>query len=148
MPWLDDLMRKNPIARYITKKSSTSANFGADKINDRRSNGDFLSKLLRAAKTNPDVVDDQAIVSYMVTNLTAGSDTTAISIRAVIYCLLKNPAAYQRLREDIGNSGLPDGPVSWAKLSEVIVPECLRQGGISHAPSRGSNFETPCTIGA
>ena len=34
----------------------------------------------------------------------AGSDTTAISLRAVLYFLIKNPAAYQTLKEEINKA--------------------------------------------
>ncbi|KAF5617651.1 cytochrome P450 monooxygenase [Fusarium tjaetaba] len=149
MPWVDNLIRKNPVARYVIKKTSNSAKFGLDKIQQRREKTvlssdeqtDFLSKFLKAAKANPQLVDDQAIVSYMVTNLVAGSDTTAISIRAVLYYLLKTPSAYKRLRDEIDQASLPEGPVSWADSQKLpYLNACIKEAFRMH-PAVGVPLE-------
>jgi cytochrome P450 len=149
MPWTDNLLRKNLIARYITRNSSKPAQFGADKVRERRSKSvlspneqkDFLSKFLKAAKTSPDIVDDQTVVSYMITNLVAGSDTTAISIRAVLYYLLKTPASYKRLCKEIEDANLPQGPVSWVKSQELpYLNACIKEAFRMH-PAVGVPLE-------
>lgn len=136
MPWVDYFWRKNPFSRYVIKKSSRSAQFGLDKIRERRSKStlspreqtDFLSKFLKATKTHPQVVDDDVVVSYMVGNLVAGSDTTAISLRAVLYFLLKHPVALKRLREEIDQAGLPEGPVSWENSQKLpYLAACIKE---------------------
>lgn len=159
MPWVDNVWRKNPFARYITKKSTASAQFGIDEIKKRRAKEsltineqkDFLSKFLKIAKEHPNIVDDPAIVSYMVTNLVAGSDTTAISIRAVLYYLLKTPPAYHRLCEEIRQADLPDGSVSWANSQRLpYLSACIKEAFRMH-PAVGvplerltpSEFELP-----
>jgi cytochrome P450 len=96
------------------------AKFGDNKIRKRRAKTalsatgeeDFLSKFLKAAKVYPQTVDDRAIVSYTVTNLVAGSDTTATSLRAASYYLLKHPDCFRRLQEETDNTELPEGPAS------------------------------------
>lgn len=50
----------------------------------------------------------------------AGSDTTAISLRAIIYFTIQNPAVYKRLQEEI------DEADKAGKLSEYVTyAECL-----------------------
>ena len=50
----------------------------------------------------------------------AGSDTTAISLRAIIYYLVKNSSVYRKLQDEI------DAADEAGKLSEsVTYAECL-----------------------
>lgn len=64
---------------------------------------DILSKLFAAQKEKGDQLDDSAVASMATSNIFAGSDTTAISTRAIIYYLLKNPQCKNRLVEEIDN---------------------------------------------
>jgi len=63
---------------------------------------DFLSKMMRARQQDPNKVSDYHIFMMGLSNVGAGSDTTAISLSAILYYLLKNPATMQKLREEIG----------------------------------------------
>lgn len=50
----------------------------------------------------------------------AGSDTTGISLRAIIYYLIKNPSAYEKLQQEI------DAADREGKLSKFVTyAECL-----------------------
>lgn len=62
---------------------------------------DFLSKFLAKHSADPDVFTSHHVLAGCVSNMVAGSDTTAISLSAVLYYLLKNPVSLQRLREEI-----------------------------------------------
>ncbi|EXJ69409.1 uncharacterized protein A1O5_07445 [Cladophialophora psammophila CBS 110553] len=139
MPWIDDLFRGNPINLYVARKSSTFAKLAVDKIRERRAKTtlsaqeerDFLSRFLKASKTRYQTVDDKEIASYMVTNIVAGSERTAISIRAVLYYLLKTPAACKKLREEIDTADLPDGPLGYTSVERLpylgaYIKEALR----------------------
>jgi cytochrome P450 len=86
-----------------------------DRGSDRK---DILSKLHAAQKDKAEL-DDNAVISMATSNIFAGSDTTAISTRAIIYYLLKNPQYKQRLIEEIDDfrrQGKLSDPV---KLSEA-----------------------------
>jgi cytochrome P450 len=86
-----------------------------DRGSDRK---DILSKLHAAQKDKAEL-DDNAVISMATSNVFAGSDTTAISTRAIIYYLLKNPQYKQRLIEEIDDfrrQGKLSDPV---KLSEA-----------------------------
>jgi cytochrome P450 len=52
-------------------------------------------------------------------NIFAGSDTTAISTRAIIYYLLKNPATLDRLREEIDEKKRQGALSDLVKLKEA-----------------------------
>jgi cytochrome P450 len=58
------------------------------------------------------------------TNVFAGSDTTAIALRAIIYLLLRNPSKLQKLLEQIDTAdaaGLLSNPVSY-KETQTHLP--------------------------
>lgn len=42
-------------------------------------------------------MSERDILNHLANNVFAGSDTTAISLRAIFYYLLKNPSTYERL---------------------------------------------------
>lgn len=64
---------------------------------DRGDNGqtDFISRLQKMGCTQP------TIWRSCFANVAAGSDTTAISLRSIMYFLLKNRLTYRRLQEEI-----------------------------------------------
>ena len=93
IPILDFFLDKNPIIRmgppsfsFITQLSIKflQARLTGEDQHDP-SKPDFLDKFLEAKKTHPDIVDDLMVISYFLINMIAGADTTAITLRAVIY---------------------------------------------------------------
>lgn len=62
---------------------------------------DFLQYFLNAKNTHPDLVDDGIIMGYLLVNLLAGADTTAITIRAIFYYALRNPEVYKKMEAEI-----------------------------------------------
>lgn len=95
---------------------------------------DILGKLFEVQKQKPDELDDSAITSIATANVFAGSDTTAISLRAIVHCLLKNPGCLDRLSKET-EERKADGRLSFpAKFIQVsdwpylqaIISEALR----------------------
>ncbi|KAJ4252350.1 hypothetical protein NW762_010948 [Fusarium torreyae] len=62
---------------------------------------DFLTKFLAKHSADPSNFTSFLVLSGCVSNMVAGSDTTAISLSAVMYYLLKNPACMAKLREEV-----------------------------------------------
>ncbi len=83
---------------------------------------DLLTMFLKAQKENPDFFDDGRLLTMTTSIALAGSDTTAISLAAVFYFLLKNPSCYQKLNQEIDNAlitGLisdTEGIITWSWL--------------------------------
>jgi cytochrome P450 len=103
----------------ITARHGTLRQFAAREVNARKdrsdvSNQDILSKLFATQKEKPVEMNDNAVTSMATSNIFAGSDTTAISTRAIIYYLLKNPAAKRALVAEI------DGLKKEGKLSDPV----------------------------
>ncbi|PYH32924.1 cytochrome P450 [Aspergillus neoniger CBS 115656] len=147
IPWLDYVFLKNPLWQLIRGGSTGAvARFARDRLHERLSQDgskrddfpgrqkDFLTRFLEAKSIHPDVVDDTQVFSYTVSNVNAGSDTTAISLRAILYYTLKNPRVLGKLQEEL-HSALQAGkitvPVSWKKSQELpyldaVIKEALR----------------------
>lgn len=66
---------------------------------------DLLSKFLAAKEARPDFMTDTLVQTMAVSMAFAGSETTAISLGAVFYYLLRTPAALARLRAEIDEAG-------------------------------------------
>lgn len=103
----------------ITARHGSLRNFAVKEIAGRKDRGsdhkDILTQLLETQKQKPAQMDDNAVTSMATSNIFAGSDTTAISTRAIIYYLLKNPDCKRRLIEEI------DTMKSQGKLSDPIT---------------------------
>lgn len=66
----------------------------------------------------------------MLINLLAGADTTAITLRAIFYYLLRNPAAYRTLTSELDAAGLPE-PIAYKQTESLpyfnaVVKEAMR----------------------
>ncbi|KAM5354813.1 hypothetical protein ACJ41O_001459 [Fusarium nematophilum] len=85
-------------AEQISKVRGTLDKTDLDRSNVRQ---DFLSKLLRLQQENPEKCPDSAIIANCLTNIGAGSDTTSISLCAIINNLAAHPHALQKLREEV-----------------------------------------------
>lgn len=143
MPWLDYLQVKNPVRQLLRGGSTTAvAQFAKNRLQERLSQSgtksnarrDFLSRFFEAQVDHPKVVNDRQVLSYTITNVNAGSDTTAISLRAILYYTLKNPRVYAKLREELDDatsSGRISSPVTWKESQELpyldaVIKEALR----------------------
>lgn len=68
---------------------------------------DFLNKLLKQHEENPEKVTMYHVVAMGLANINAGSDTTAISLAAIMYYLIRSPNVLDRLRTEV-DENLPD----------------------------------------
>lgn len=89
----------------ITARHGTLRQFAMREVEARKDRGsdqpDILSKLFATQKEKPLEMNENAVISMGTSNIFAGSDTTAISTRSIIYYLLKNPQMKNKLIEEI-----------------------------------------------
>lgn len=122
----------------IRARHGTLRSFAAKEVNLRKERGsnrdDILTKLMRVQKEKPDGMNDMAIVSMATSNIFAGSDTTAISIGAILYYLCRNPTCRAKLLDEISNvlgSGAPHNIIMYEsttrmKYLQACIYEALR----------------------
>ncbi|KAI0128207.1 cytochrome P450 [Hypoxylon sp. NC0597] len=95
---------------------------------------DFLSKYVARHTQEPDTFTTYHIIHGCANNMIAGSDTTAISLSAILYYLLKNPRCYSKLREEVIGSektGEASRFISFKQSQEMpylqaVIKEALR----------------------
>lgn len=148
IPFLDFCFDKNPAVRmgppsfnFITSttvKRLTARLTGEDKHDP--SIPDFLDKFLEAKKTHPDTVDDNMVVGYLLINMIAGADTTAITLRSIVYYTLKNPRVHRKLKEELDRAGLAM-PVSYKEARSLpYLDAIIRESSRMH-PGVGMPLE-------
>lgn len=109
---------------------------------------DLLSKFLAAREARPDFMSDTLVQTMAVSMAFAGSETTAISLSAVFYFLLKNPAALARLRAEIDDaaragrfSDCETGLVTWHEAQTLpYLDMCVKEAFRLH-PAPGLPME-------
>lgn len=102
--------------------------------NEREGPPDFVSKFLRMNAEEPSKMTAVDIFTICQSNIGAGSDTTSITLSAVLYYLLKYPATYRRLQEEIDagiKAGTVSDPITFKEASQLlylqaIIKEALR----------------------
>ncbi|KAF2165914.1 hypothetical protein M409DRAFT_55282 [Zasmidium cellare ATCC 36951] len=118
----------------ITARHGSLRTFATREITARQDRGsdhtDILSQLFATQKEKPLEMNDNAVISMATSNIFAGSDTTAISLRAIIYYLLKNPSCKAKLLAEIHAHTLSD-PVILSEAEnmpylQAVMYEALR----------------------
>ena len=139
---VDDWLRvKNTLARKLRPAGSV-IKWTVQLINEHSSSKDpkhpdFLTRFKMAQEKFPEVVSDYQLQEYANTNISAGSDTTAIGLRAIVHVLLTNPKFFDTVMEEI-RVVLADRwgddknyPITYAESNKMIffqalIKECLR----------------------
>ncbi|KAF9887541.1 hypothetical protein FE257_010119 [Aspergillus nanangensis] len=111
LPILDHFLDKNPVYRIGPPSFGNITTISIQHLMRRLQaraqdnyqciNHDFLEKFIDAKAQYPDVVDDGQIISYLMINMIAGADTTAIAIIAALYYSLKTPGVWKKLQQEI-----------------------------------------------
>ena len=119
MPWLDNLLDKNPVFWIGPPSFGEITAFSAQKLydqlektgaNNSPNEPDFLDNFIQAKSEYPKIVDDTQVISYLMINMIAGADTTAITLTMILYFLLKNPEVWKCLQDEIPIQSLNSGP--------------------------------------
>lgn len=109
---------------------------------------DLLSKFIQAKEARPDFMNDDLVKTMAVSMAFAGSETTAISLSAVFYYLLKNPRAMEKLVDELDNSAREGffsnnttGSVTWAEAQRLeYLDACVKEAFRLH-PAAGLVIE-------
>ena len=169
---MDLLLLKNPIFRLMDRFGSNPFTFAVVKfaqarmkerlaeLNAARASGkdleassaarrgDLLSMFLKAKDERPDFFHDGRVLTLSVSMAFAGSETTGITLAAVFYYLIKNPACYRALVEEIDNAvregtieNRPKGLVTWAESQKLpYLDACIQEAFRLH-PAAGLPLE-------
>ena len=129
-PWLHKFLLGNPIIAALASKIPSLArlnsarfllNFAAKQLeryqNPEKDVPDYRDMLagFKRYSNGEEVMSDGELLSHSATNILAGADTTAVSLRSMFYYLCKNSRCYTRVVHEI------DSLESEGKLSEMVT---------------------------
>ena len=102
---------------------------GRDGDRESRRAEPFLSKFFRKHDENPEEFSSSLISTGCFMNVGAGAGTTALSLSAALYYLLRNPACLEKLRREA--AGRPSGRITFKQAQEMpylqaVIKEALR----------------------
>lgn len=95
----------------------------------------FLQRLLLNQKKNPESINDRELMTHAFGNISAGSDTTAIAMRSVLYHTLKHPEVYKKLCVEIRSTLTL--PVPFANANKLPYLSAVIQESLRMHPSVG-----------
>ncbi|PSS03410.1 cytochrome P450 [Coniella lustricola] len=142
----------SPTSTITANLQTTSLSTSAEKANPPPTL-DLLAKFLSARDTHPDFMSDTLVQTMAVSMAFAGSETTAISLASVIYHLLRNPAAYRRLRAEIDDAALngndqgglfsdyETGLVTWRESQQLVYLDAVIKEAFRMHPAAGLPLE-------
>ncbi|KAH8883489.1 cytochrome P450 [Thozetella sp. PMI_491] len=123
--WVRTLMEKQPFGE-VPDPLRTVVKFTEECIAEydreppQQDRPDFMG-WLRQENAAGKRMSDRDLVNHLANNLLAGSDTTAISLRAVFYYLVRHPDCYKKLQAEIDQADR-DGKLS----NNITYAECLQ----------------------
>lgn len=141
IPWIDNLLDKNPIKRIGPKPTLTGvlyafkvvAEYQAQLSNKTITAGSVdhtLDKYLQLKETYADMVNDHQIVNWLMLSILAGGDTSSATMRAILYYLAKSPSSSGKLAAELQNASLPT-PAPWMLIRDLpyldaVIREAMR----------------------
>jgi cytochrome P450 len=133
--WLHDWLLANPLIGWLNLQPSMHIFDTTLAAVERRSKNDEARKdMLEQWKETrakfPERMEEKEILAAAVVNVGAGADTISATLQAFFYCLLRNQAAFKRLREEIDEAqakGPLSDPVSHAEAQNLpYLQACVR----------------------
>lgn len=136
--WLNMIMNAkgmgyllNFIQRIVSTRMEKPSPNNRDNEN---SPADFITKFQRLRDEDPGKIDRNDIMASAIANISAGSDTTAISLTSVIFHLCKYPDVLKKLRNELEDAikkeELKD-PITFKQAQKMpylqsVIKEALR----------------------
>ncbi|KAI2629804.1 cytochrome P450 [Hypoxylon sp. NC1633] len=143
LPELERLLYRNPIAIRQKRASSQMAAIALTKLRSRMDMTgdvkytDLLQKFIEASQNNPQL-DTAGVIGMLMSSISGAGDTTATTITAVLYNLIKNPSALKKLQDELLQAELPEIPrfsqASKLPFLNAVIKESMRLFPVSNWP--------------
>ncbi|PYI11789.1 cytochrome P450 family protein [Aspergillus sclerotiicarbonarius CBS 121057] len=126
--------------RQIAAREVTSRKEGKQHPGEKR---DLLAKLFDVQNKKDKQMSDNDVLSMAASNVFAGSDTTAISLRSIIYYLLKSHECLSKLRDEIEDrkcQGRLSDPVRLEEANDMPYLQACMYEALRLHPAVGMNL--------
>lgn len=128
------------IAAHQEKHSGEKPGAAVSGEDEHTATTDFLTKFFAKNAKDPEAFTMYHLAMGCVSNMVAGSDTTAISLSAVLYHLLKNPGTLEKLREEV-DSTQPEGHLTFAQTQAMPYLQAVLKEALRMHPATGLPLE-------
>jgi cytochrome P450 len=112
---------------------------------------DLMDKMIDSHERDPAIFPEQNIFSGLVVGVIAGADTTACSITATLYYLMKTPRAMAKLREELATLGLGSSSLTshlpFKQVQALPYLEAVIREGMRLCPAGANSFEREVPAG-
>ncbi|KAL7802027.1 cytochrome P450 [Trichoderma aethiopicum] len=98
---------------------------------------DFLEKIMIKNKDAPSKVTDYHVFMMSMSNIIAGSDTTAISLSAILYYLIRYPNVMQKVREEVDRISEAGAHLSFKESLEMPYWQAVMKEALRLHPATG-----------
>jgi hypothetical protein len=102
---------------------------------------DFLTKFLARHSRDPETFTTYHVMAGCAMNMFAGSDTTSITLSAIMYYLLKNPACFQKLRTEVDGFGTGKRHITFKESQEMTYLQAVIKEALRMHPATGLPLE-------
>ncbi|KAK8055652.1 hypothetical protein PG993_000879 [Apiospora rasikravindrae] len=151
IPWLDGWLDKNPIVHIGPPNLGNATRIAAESLfprlrgedtNFNPQKPDFLQYFIDSQASHPQVVDNTTIIAYLLLNVIAGADTTAITMKVLFYNCMHSPKMRQRLNSDIVAAGLDPAKVaSYSAAKSIPYLEAVTREALRFHPAASMTLE-------
>lgn len=95
-----------------------------------------MDKFIEAKSKNQGIVNDNIIIMYLLSNVIAGSDTTASAMCSAVYHILKHPKVYTKLCEELRSADL-SVPCQWNEIQKLPYLDAVMRESMRINPGVG-----------
>lgn len=146
MPSLDKFFNKNPFF-CVGRSFDILIDFSVQAIKHRQTGSDkehteidLLDRFFEVQANSASKVSDKLVLSWVMNNVRAGSDTIASTLSGIVYMVLKNPAVLEKLQKELDSASVT-APVSWKKTQALPYLGAVIQEGLRLHPAIGLALE-------
>ena len=142
-PWIGRVVHLLKINVPVRKLDSYTEGHIASRRSgeDTTDRADFLSKLLELERIGK--IDYNDVRATLSSNIVAGSDTTGLSLSAIIFYLLRHPRCMKLLRQEIDDNaaqGKLSDPITFHEAQQLPYLQAVIKESLRVHPATGQMF--------
>jgi cytochrome P450 len=154
-----ELIKGTPVAHFAmkriaeTKERTEKSRSSTSDEPTEKPRRDFLSRFQEAHDKDSDIIPQDRVLALTVANMIAGSDTTAISLRAVFYNLVRNPEKLAKLHSELEavnrkrDRSEHNDLFTWNELRELPYLSAVINESLRTHPATGLPLERITPVG-